>query len=313
MRATKCEYRERQLHEIDELFLDFKNSITECNKYVGLLKFPDLTPAENTIQLDTTVSEEKEQEGELINDWKYQPQKSKEYETPEEAPTMIQQIQMTIHLHHYPVIKEANKSKRGRPEVLKDTRIPALKNVMEEWEIELIKRLTRDQRSDAFFASVGRYIKKIPDLFLKYIGSKCQYKSRDMKVVLRSYLRCFISGFLPLFPLCKRDNCLKGFIDIFCDFCNLSFPDAKCQILLKELLKEGSISKEVYERKVVNCKERIKASKMSYRKLYDNNRCFQLICAKLSNHFFHLKGSNLKKIENVLDFFNTKAAIYNEE
>ena len=61
---------------------------------------------------------------------------------------------------------------------MKDTRPEVLECLLTKWELELDKRLKRDQRSDAQFASVGRYIKKLPDIFLKYVGSKCQYKSR---------------------------------------------------------------------------------------------------------------------------------------
>ena len=92
--------------------------------------------------------------------------------SPENAPSLTEQIRSTVYNHKHPKPKAPVRNRRGRPEDIKDCSEKALKELMRGWEEELIKRLGRDQRSDAFFASVGRYIKKIPDLFLKYIGSK---------------------------------------------------------------------------------------------------------------------------------------------
>mmetsp|Transcript_808 Transcript_808/g.678 ORF Transcript_808/g.678 Transcript_808/m.678 type:complete len:172 (+) Transcript_808:470-985(+) len=171
---------------------------------------------------------------------------------------------------------------------------------MGTWEKELRKRLKRDQRSDAFFASVGRYIKKIPDLFLKYIGSKCQYKSRDIRIVLRSYLRCFLQGFLTMFPL--PDS--MDFLNVFLDFCILSFPDSKITKILSLLKDEGSIDEAIYKTKLTSLKIRVRASKMSYKALIDQNDCLKLICSILKNHFTLIDGDDERKIENVLEFLS---------
>ena len=101
-----------------------------------------------------------------------------EGKNPDESVTLMEQIRKTIDLHFNPEKVVEKKNKRGRPEDVKDTRPIVLMNLLNRWEAELDRRLTRDQRSDAQFASVGRYIKKLPDIFLKYVGSKCQYKSR---------------------------------------------------------------------------------------------------------------------------------------
>lgn len=289
------------------MFDDILKPLNEACELLREVDFPSETNIDLLKDVSTNTEKKKIPDDE---DWKYYPTTDELFEHPEKAPNMIEQIRITIHKHSSHGPMPQNKNKRGRPEVEKDTSPKALKAVMLGWEKELIRRLSRDQRSDAFFASAGRYIKKIPDIFLKYIGSKCQYKSRDMRVVLRSYLKTFITGFLPMFPLCSRDNNLRGFLDIFLDFCMLSFPDAKWQILLKELLNEGGITMEEYKKKDMWWKIRIKASKLSYRELYDNNNCFQLIWAKLRNHLEILDGHNLNRIENVLKFFNINKDVY---
>ena len=227
-------------------------------------------------------------------------------ESPENAPTLTEQIKISINLHYNPKRNLPVRNKRGRPEDVKDCTVLALEDLMLKWESELISRLKRDQRSDAFFASVGRYIKKIPDLFLKYIGSKCQYKSRNIRTVLRSYLKCFMSGFLPMFPLPDKSQNFKGFINVFLDFCILSFPDAKIRKLITIMKDEEAITVDQCIAKLHCCRIRIKASKMSYKALYDSNSCFQLICGTLKRHFKQLEGINERKIHGVLDFLNSK-------
>lgn len=108
-------------------------------------------------------------------------------EEPEKAPTILAQIEMSIKLHYNPDKRISSKIKRGRPEYIKDCDDPILDDLLNQWEKELERRLCREQRSDALFASVGRYIKKIPDLFLKYIGSKCQYKSKGKNIIVLNY------------------------------------------------------------------------------------------------------------------------------
>jgi hypothetical protein len=104
--------------------------------------------------------------------------------------------------------------KRGRPESSIDCNPAKLKKLMYNWEKGLIKRLERGQRSDAKFATVSRYIKKLPDIFLKYIGSKCQYKSKEIRVVLRAYLKSFLKGFISMFP-CPNNI---GYEELFYDY-----------------------------------------------------------------------------------------------
>jgi hypothetical protein len=109
-----------------------------------------------------------------------------DYDTPN---LLSEQIEQAILFHFEPAKEAEPKIKRGRPECFIDCRMEKLKEIMRKWEIGLSKRLDKDQRSDAKFATVGRYIKRLPDVFLKYIGSKCQYKSKEITVVMKSYLK----------------------------------------------------------------------------------------------------------------------------
>jgi hypothetical protein len=124
------------------------------------------------------------------------------------------QIKNAIREFFNPEDDSEPKVKRGRPEAVKDCNPLVLKSLLNNWERELDRRMGKMQRSDAQFATVGRYIKKLPDIFLKYIGSKCQYKSKDIRVVLRTYLKSFLKGFYGMFS-CPDHITLE---DLFLDY-----------------------------------------------------------------------------------------------
>lgn len=134
-------------------------------------------------------------------------------------------------------------------------------------------RLKRSQRSDASFASISRYIKKIPDIFLKYIGSKCQYKSRDIRVVVRSYLKSFLDGFIKIFKCPQHIDLIEYFID----YIILCYPETKVYTILKILHEENTINEAKYNDKVEQLGLRVKASKISFQELHKRNVCFQAI------------------------------------
>ena len=128
------------------------------------------------------------------------------------AGDFLKLMMKVIHFHYNPEPIVDNRIRRGRPEQVKDLSLGALRGLLLNWEKQLKGRLRRDQRSDALFASVGRYIKKIPDLFLKYIGSKCQYKSKWIETVLKTYLKWFLTGFLVMFSN-HNDDIVELFYD----------------------------------------------------------------------------------------------------
>jgi hypothetical protein len=283
--------------KVDEMFLRTKELIRSLEQFMNNVKIPKPTGVH--------LAKPKPIRAVALNTEVFNGQKGFDREillNPENAPKVIDMIQITFDLHFNPEKRVVcQKSRRGRPEDIKDCSSLKLKSLLKVWENELMRRLNRDQRSDAFFASVGRYIKKIPDVFLKYIGSKCQYKAKDIRIVLRSYLKSFLCGFIVLFPT------PEGYdqVDVFCDYCILAFPDSKVQTIFEEMKNEGSITDEMFLSKLDQLKIRIKASKMSYKDLWNSNKCFQIICSRLPEHFTDLDGDNLKRILNVLQYLNS--------
>ena len=164
--------------------------------------------------------------------------------------------------------------KRGRPEEEKDESLEAVRKPYKKWFKKLSNKLGIGQRSDARTATIARHAKKIPDAFLKYIGSKSQYKSQDIRKVMRSYLKAFFKCFIPVFKL--EDYPEKG--TLFIEFILLCFPETKVREIL-ELLKAQSFES------FYNCfsfKEQLKirkgASQKSFKVLYLTNNCFKLVC-----------------------------------
>lgn len=59
--------------------------------------------------------------------------------------------------------------------------------------------------------------------------------------------------------------------ELFFDFIILCFPESKVSRIFKQLLEEGSITQEVYDSKIAQLAIRIKASKRSYKDLFNAN------------------------------------------
>jgi hypothetical protein len=157
--------------------------------------------------------------------------------------------------------------KRGRPEEEKDESIQAVQRPFRHWFHNLCKKLETHQRSDARTATIARHAKKIPDAFLKYIGSKSQYKSKDIRKVMRSYLKAFFKCFVPVFELENYSNKRELFIE----FIILCFPETKVTQILDLLLKQSFESLE----NCISFKEQLKirkgASQKKFKELYFTN------------------------------------------
>ena len=115
---------------------------------------------------------------------------------------------------------------------------------------DLTNRLNKQQRSDALFATIGRYVKRVPSTFLRYIGSKCQYKSKSIRSVLKSYTKTFLKGFLVIFK-CED---LPDLEYLFLDFWVLWFPESKWTTILDRILSEGAIDQSYYNLKIQEIK-----------------------------------------------------------
>ena len=137
--------------------------------------------------------------------------------------------------------EEIKNSTRGRPKkevVINDKK---LKGILKCWAIDLddkIEKCSKSKRTDALDVTIKRKILKIPDVFLKYIASKSQYKSKDLKVSLLAYIDSFFKGFVPIFKYTLPKNYKKGcveekkLINDFFQYCVLSFPKDRVRKLL---------------------------------------------------------------------------------
>lgn len=137
------------------------------------------------------------------------------------------------------------------------------------------KILTKDQRSDAKTTSIIRHIKKLPDVILKKIGSKCQYKSGELDMVLRQYLRCFKEGYLKFFTLDQGEDIVKHFLD----FIVLAFPEKKVFSILTVLERQDFLLQHQLDSKAIKSQVVIRkdSSKRALVNLYSNNCCLQYI------------------------------------
>lgn len=72
---------------------------------------------------------------------------------------IMTQIRTTFHSHFNPVKETEDAPKRGRPENKKECSSIVLDVLLEKWEEDLMKKMQREQRIDALFASVSRFFK----------------------------------------------------------------------------------------------------------------------------------------------------------
>jgi len=143
--------------------------------------------------------------------------------------------------------KESSKKGRGRPETNIDTSPEALNAFFINCLNEVEKKVSKSkQRSDAKTATIARELKKIPDTILKYIGSKCKYKSTDIYEVVESYAKAYILGYKKLMDIGELE--IKDEFSMFFSFIILAFPDTKIKAILGQLKNESfflsSLSKD---------------------------------------------------------------------
>lgn len=168
---------------------------------------------------------------------------------------------------------EATLKPSGRPEVI---RIPDEEEMEDVFEGHFNgkKILKKKQRSDAKNTTTIRHIKKFPDAILKHMGSKCQYKSKELDMVLRQYLLCFKEGYLKFCDLDPSEDLVKHFLD----FIVLSFPESKVFAILEILERKAFLLhclnyKSLVEQLVI----RKYSSKRMLGYLYSSNICLQHI------------------------------------
>ena len=89
------------------------------------------------------------------------------------------------------------------------------------------------------------------------------------------------------------------------DFIILCFPESKVTSIFEILYDEGSITKEVKDSKLEMLKLRIRASKFSYKELFDANFCFQVIAQHLMKHLKVLNKRNKAMIQNTISYLQS--------
>lgn len=108
---------------------------------------------------------------------------------------LLERLESSFFVKLYARQSSSNR-KRGRPRVVKDINVDTIWNeVLEKLATKANAR--KGQRTDAKNASICRDAKRVVDHMLKYIGSKCRYKSTKDTDVIESYAEAFTIGFLP--------------------------------------------------------------------------------------------------------------------
>ncbi|CAI2370443.1 unnamed protein product [Moneuplotes crassus] len=185
-----------------------------------------------------------------------------------------------LELSHYNKIYEGLKQNRprGRPRIIKDTDKDVIWNqIFEQLAIKGSKRRIK-QRIDAKTASICRDSKKVVDHILKYVGSKCRYKSSDMEEVIDSYAEAFTVGFVPAV---LEGGAVEDKIRLFCQFIVLSYPEAKVGTIISSLEEANYLSFDESQNLLRQVKIRKLSSKKNFQNLVSQNVCFKNIILKL--------------------------------
>ena len=135
-----------------------------------------------------------------------------------------------------------------------------------KWIEQFVGKSGKKQRSDAKFASIARYFKKIPLIFLGHFGSKWKYKSSDIFDVIGEYLRIYTLWFKPLYEI-NQETLAKyevNGVNMFLYFMLLDFPETRWSevlSILKNANNDRIMDSKTYERMMDLLEIRKSASK----------------------------------------------------
>ncbi|CAI2370982.1 unnamed protein product [Moneuplotes crassus] len=170
------------------------------------------------------------------------------------------------------------KKSRGRPRLIKDVSEEALwKQVIDRFSRRANKRVER-QRTDARNTSMCRNFKSVVDYILKYVGSKCRYKSNKIENYIESYAEAFAVGFVPI--IFGGQSTLNK-VKTFCEFIVFSYPAPKVKTILGKCMDEGLLHEAEYESLMSQLKERKNSSMSNFKKLASENSCFERLLLKI--------------------------------
>ncbi|CAI2370834.1 unnamed protein product [Moneuplotes crassus] len=167
--------------------------------------------------------------------------------------------------------------KRGRPRVVKDINVDTIWNeVLEKLSTKANGR--KIQRTDAKNASICRDAKRVVDHMLKYLGSKCRYKSTKDTDVIESYAEAFTIGFVPTI---FEGEALENKVKTFCEFITIAYPEKKVKSILSMITEAGFLTPDERDIFIHQIEQRKSSSKISFLNLLRQNRCFKKIFLKL--------------------------------
>mmetsp|Transcript_7203 Transcript_7203/g.6389 ORF Transcript_7203/g.6389 Transcript_7203/m.6389 type:complete len:190 (+) Transcript_7203:711-1280(+) len=148
----------------------------------------------------------------------------------------------------------------------------------------------KKNRPDAQIASLPRFWKKTPTIFLHYIGSKCKYKSRDPLLFAREWMKVFLKCFCPLYEI---EPNIELRIRLFLDSIILSLPDVKVLVVIELFYDKDSEEYKNYLYQLDHLRREV--SKIKMIELYNRNSFFKLVADKYSS-FIPEKSTDLKKV-----------------
>ncbi|CAI2370358.1 unnamed protein product [Moneuplotes crassus] len=212
------------------------------------------------------------------------------------VPYLMERLNSSFFEEFYAKQVSPNRS-RGRPRKIKDTDKDTLwAEILDKLVLKANDRKAK-QRADAKNTSVCRDVKKVVDHILKYIGSKCRYKSANMAHVIESYTEAFTVGFVPII---FEGEALDNKVKTFCEFIIIAYPKEKVQKIITMIKEAGFLDAHECENFMSQLNNRKKSSKANFQRLVRQNSCFKSIILKLLSKLDHCALNGKESYKDVL-------------
>lgn len=104
------------------------------------------------------------------------------------------------------------------------TRSDRVRKPFNKW-VKDLKNKAEKRRGDVFSYGVVSHYRVLPRYFLKHFNTKGQYQNKNIRYVLRSYLKAFMKGFVLVYRIHTDDK--TTLLRLFFDFISLCFPKNK--------------------------------------------------------------------------------------
>ncbi|CAI2371246.1 unnamed protein product [Moneuplotes crassus] len=171
-----------------------------------------------------------------------------------------------------------NQPSRGRPRANKNVSEEALwKQVIGEFSRRANKRI-RSQRTDARNTLMCWNFRRVANYILKYVGSKCSYKSNKIEDYIKPYAEAFTVGFVPI--IFGGQSTLNK-VKTFCEFIVLSYSAPKVKTILGKCMDEGLLHESEYQSLMNQLRERKNSSMSNFKKLASENSCFERLLLEI--------------------------------